>query len=344
MESLENAIAKIKEEMPQVDLREHESMKTHCSFKLGGEVRAYIAPKDIWDMSKVFYFLHHFDVAPLMVGKCTNLIIPEEGLDICVVSTENLQAIRMGEAENTVYAEAGVSLARVAQFAQENGLAGLEFASGIPGSVGGGVLMNAGAYGGEMKDVVDSVVLYYLTDQALTEVKGEDAGFAYRHSNFETVPCAILGAVFKLTPDEPEAISARMKELNDKRRAKQPLDMPSAGSAFKRPEEGYAAAFIEQAGLKGYSVGGAQVSEKHSGFVVNTGGATYDDVVALMDHVRRTVYDKFKVTLMPEIRIYPKGMILVDNWRRQKSSIMDAMAETAQRKVDEAKAAEGKED
>lgn len=337
MESLENAIAKIKEEMPQLDLREHESMKKHCSFKLGGEVRVYIAPKDVWDMSKVFFILHHFDVAPLMVGKCTNLIIPEEGLDICVVSTEGLQGLRMGETENTIYAEAGVSLARLAQFAQEKGLAGLEFASGIPGSVGGGVLMNAGAYGGEMKDVVDSVVMYFLTDQALTEVKGEDAGFAYRHSNFENIPCAILGAVFKLTPDEPEAIAARMKEINDKRREKQPLDMPSAGSAFKRPETGYAAALIDEAGLKGYTVGGAQVSTKHAGFVVNTGDATYDDVVALMDHVRRTVYDKFKVTLMPEIRIYPKGMILVDNWRRQKSSIMEAMSDVAQAKIDEAK-------
>ncbi|MCF0137769.1 MAG: UDP-N-acetylmuramate dehydrogenase [Oscillospiraceae bacterium] len=336
MESLERAIEKLKEEMPELDLREHESMKEHCSFRLGGRVRAYIAPKDVWDMSRVFYILHFNDIAPLMVGRCTNLIIPEEGLDICVVSTENLQALRMGETENTVYAEAGVSLARLAQFAQQKGLAGLEFAGGIPGSVGGGVLMNAGAYGGEMKDVVDSVVMYYLTDQALTEVKGEDAGFSYRHSNFEGLPCAILGAVFRLTPDEPEAIAARMKEMNDRRREKQPLDMPSAGSAFKRPETGYAAALIDQAGLKGYSVGGAQVSEKHAGFVVNTGDATYDDVVELMDHIRHVVYDKFKVALMPEIRIYPKGMLLVDNWRRQKSSIMESMSETARAKVEEA--------
>ena len=233
--------------------------------------------------------------------------------------------------------------AKLASFAQQNGLTGLEFASGIPGTVGGGVLMNAGAYGGEMKDVVDSVVVYYLPDQALTEVKGEDADFSYRHSGFESIQCAILGAVFKLTPDDPEAIAARMKEINDKRREKQPLDMPSAGSAFKRPETGYAAAYIDQAGLKGYSVGGAQVSEKHAGFVVNTGEATYDDVVALMDHVRRVVYDKFKVTLMPEIRIYPKGMLLVDNWRRNKSGIMDAMADQARAKVEEAKAKEAGE-
>ena len=330
MEGLEIAIEKIKQEMPKLDLREHESMREHCSFRVGGKVRAYAAPKDIFEMSKVMFYLHMNDVAPLTVGKCTNLIIPEEGLDIMVISTENLQKIRMGEQENTIYAEAGVSLAKLAQFAQANGLSGLEFASGIPGSVGGGVLMNAGAYGGEMKDVVDSVVVYYIPDQALTEVKGEDCGFAYRHSNFEKVSCAIMGAVFRLTPDDPDAIAARMREMNEKRRNSQPLDMPSAGSAFKRPVGGYAAALIEQCGLKGYTVGGAQISEKHAGFAVNSGSATYDDVVALLDYVRREVYAKTQVTLEPEIRIYPKGMMLVDDWRLRKQSIMQQMQEAAE--------------
>lgn len=329
MEGLEKAIEKIKEEMPKLDLREHEPMREHCSFKLGGQVRAYAAPKDVFEMSKAMFYLHMNDVAPLMVGKCTNLIIPEEGLDIMVISTENLQKIRMGEQENTIYAEAGVSLAKLAQFAQANGLSGLEFASGIPGSVGGGVLMNAGAYGGEMKDVVDSVVVYYIPDQALTEVKGEDCGFSYRHSGFENISCAIMGVVFRLRSDEPEAIAGRMREMNDKRRNSQPLDMPSAGSAFKRPVGGYAAALIDQCGLKGYTVGGAQISEKHAGFAVNTGGATYDDVVELLDHVRREVYKQTGVTLEPEIRIYPKGMMLVDDWRLRKQNIMQQMQEAA---------------
>lgn len=330
MEGLEKAIEQIKEAMPKLDLREQEPMREHCSFKVGGEVRAYAAPKDVFEMSKVMFYLHMNDVSPLTVGRCTNLIIPEEGLDIIVISTENLQKLRMGEQENTIYAEAGVSLARLAQFAQTKGLSGLEFASGIPGSVGGGVLMNAGAYGGEMKDVVDSVVVYYIPDQALTEVKGSDCGFAYRHSNFEKINCAIMGAVFTLKPDDPEAISARMREMNEKRRQSQPLDMPSAGSAFKRPATGYAAALIDQCGFKGYTVGGAQISEKHAGFAVNIGGATYDDVVALLDHVRREVYAKTQVTLEPEIRIYPKGMILVDDWRLKKQNIMDQMMEQAQ--------------
>ena len=337
MEGLEKALVNIDDNMPEVEILEHEKMSGHCSFKIGGEVRAYIAPKNIWDMSKVFYYLHMNNVYPFMLGKGTNILIPDEGLDICVISTENLQEIRLGKEENTIYAEAGVSLARLAQFAQQNGLAGLEFASGIPGSVGGGILMNAGAYGGEMKDVIDSVVVYYLPDQALCECKGEDCGFSYRHSNFEQAGCAILSAVFKLTPDDPAAIAARMSEMNDKRRKSQPLDLPSAGSAFKRPVGGYAAALIEEAGLKGYSVGGAQVSEKHSGFVVNKGGASYDDVVELLDHVRKTVYEKSQITLEPEIRIYPKGMILVDDWRQRKMNFMEQMQDMAKAKVEESK-------
>ena len=159
-----------------------------------------------------------------------------------------------------------------------------------------------------------------------------------RRSGFERVNCAIMGAVFKLTPDEPEAIGARMKEMNEKRTASQPLDMPSAGSAFKRPVGGYAAALIDQCGLKGYTVGGAQISTKHAGFAVNTGSATYDDVVALLDHVRREVYDRTQITLEPEIRIYPKGMMLVDNWREKKQSIIGEMLEQARQKAAEVSA------
>ncbi len=329
MESLEKALLDIQENVTELDLREHESMREHCSFKVGGEVRAFIVPKDIWQMTKVFYYLHMNEVLPLIVGKCTNLIIPDEGLDICVVSTEGLTKLRMGTTEDTIYAEAGVSLARLAQFAQANGLAGLEFASGIPGSVGGGILMNAGAYGGEMKDVVESVVMYYLTDQALCEVKNEDCGFGYRQSSFNKINCAITGAVFKLTKDEPGAIAARMHEMNEKRRKSQPLDMPSAGSAFKRPVGGYAAALIDEAGLKGCTVGGAQVSEKHAGFVVNRGDASFDDIVELMDHVRREVYAKSGITLEPEIRIYPKGITLVDDWKIRKQGVLDEMLKQA---------------
>lgn len=337
MEALEKAISQIKDNIPALDLRENEPMNTHCSFRLGGAVRAYAAPKDLFEMSKVMFYLHMNEVSPLTLGKCTNVIFPEEGLDIMVISTEKLQKLRMGETDNTIYAEAGVSLARLAQFARDNGLAGLEFASGIPGSVGGGVLMNAGAYGGEMKDVVESVVVYYIPTQTMTEVKCEDCGFDYRRSNFGSINCAIMGTVFHLTPDDPEAIGARMKEMNEKRVASQPLDMPSAGSAFKRPVGGYAAALIDQCGLKGYTVGGAQISEKHAGFAVNAGGATYDDVVGLLDHVRREVYAKTQITLEPEIKIYPKGMMLVDDWRIRRDNIMKQQQEYAQKRAAESK-------
>lgn len=332
MIGLEKALEQIKENMPKLDLRENEPMNAHCSFKVGGPVRAFAVPRDIFEMSKVMFYLHMNDVSPLTLGKCTNVIIPDEGLDIMVISTENLRKLRFGETENTIYAEAGVPLSKLAQFARDNGLAGLEFASGIPGTVGGGVLMNAGAYGGEMKDVVESVVLYYVPTQTLTEVKAEDCSFGYRMSAFQQLNCAIMGVVFKLTPDDPEAIGARMREMNEKRTASQPLDMPSAGSAFKRPQGGYAAALIEQCGLKGYTVGGAQISTKHSGFAVNVGGATYDDVVELLDHVRREVYAQTKITLEPEIRIYPKGMMLVDDWRSQRQNAIDQMLESIKQK------------
>jgi len=311
-ENLENAVADILKEFPRMKILENEEMRNHTSMKVGGPVRALAIPSDVFSLSKICYILKQNFISPLIIGNGTNMIFPDEGLNIFVISTEKLQKIWL-EDENVIYAEAGVSMAKLAQFAQQNGLAGLEFASGIPGTVGGGVLMNAGAYGGEMKDVVKSVVCYYLPEQTLYELPNEDCAFSYRYSMFDNIPNIVLSATFSLTPGNPEEIAAKMKELNEKRRVSQPLDLPSSGSAFKRPKEGYAAALIEEAGLKGYSVGGAQVSDKHSGFVVNKGGATYDEIVELMQHVRQTVYNKSNVQLDPEIKIYPKNMVLVDD-------------------------------
>lgn len=311
-ENLEQALAEIKEALPGMPLLENEPMSAHDSIHIGGPVRALAVPSDVFSLTKVSYLLHKNRVSPFILGNGTNIAIPDEGLDIFVVSTEKLQKLWLQE-DGSIYAEAGVSLARLAQFAQQNGLTGLEFASGIPGSVGGGLMMNAGAYGGEMKDAVRSVVCYNFSDQGLYELANEGCGFKYRHSFFETVPCVILSAVFELRGGNEEEISEKMKELNEKRRQSQPLDVPSAGSAFKRPEGGYAAALIEQAGLKGYSVGGAQVSEKHSGFVVNIGGATYDELVELMTHIREEVFRTAAVMLEPEIKIYPRDMTLADN-------------------------------
>ena len=314
MENLEKAIAQIKEAMPGLTLLENENMSAHSSFKIGGPVRALAVPSDVSSLSKICHFLKENKTAPYILGNGTNVLFPDEGLkDLFIISTEKLQNIFLLP-DGAIYAEAGVSLAKLASFAQQNGLAGLEFASGIPGSVGGGLLMNAGAYGGELKNTVESVVYYYLPQQTLCEMSAEDCRFAYRSSIFQKLGgCVILSAVFRLEKGDSAQIAAKMRELNERRREKQPLDLPSAGSAFKRPEGHFAAALIEQAGLKGFSVGGAQVSEKHSGFVVNTGNATAADVYELMKQVRNTVYEKFSVELEPEVIILPPDYALEDN-------------------------------
>ena len=302
MEKLELAIEQIKQELPGMTLLENEPLAAHCSFRIGGPARAIAVPADSSSLSHICCILKEHKLAPLMLGNGTNILFPDEGLqDVLLISTEKLTRLFLLP-DGAVYCEAGVSLSRLASFAQQNGLAGLEFASGIPGTLGGGCRMNAGAYGGELKDVIESVVCYYLPEQALYELSGEQCAFAYRASRFSRIGgFVVMSAVLRLQPDDPEAIAARMRELNEKRRDKQPLDLPSAGSAFKRPEGHFAAKLIEDCGLKGYRVGGAQVSEKHAGFVVNTGGATSHEVYDLMMHVRNTVYRQTGVPLEPEI-------------------------------------------
>ncbi len=314
MEQLERAIQEIKKEMPGLALYENEPMSAHCSFRIGGPVRALAAPQDVTGLTKLCYLLKKQELAPYILGNGTNILFPDEGLnDLFIISTEKLTKMFLLP-DGAIYAEAGVSLSKLASFAWQNGLTGLEFASGIPGSVGGGMMMNAGAYGGELKDVVESVVIHFLPEQALYELTNEQCAFGYRTSFFQKMPgCVILSAVFRLEKGDPEKIAEKMRELNARRREKQPLDLPSAGSAFKRPEGGFAAALIDEAGLKGYTVGGAQVSEKHAGFVVNTGGATSHDVYDLMMHIRRAVYEHSKVVLEPEMIILPPDYKLEDH-------------------------------
>ena len=234
------------------------------------------------------------------MGNGTNLLVTDAPLHRIV--------LRMGEEFSRVdpvngtalRAESGATLSRLALFAAARGLAGLEFAHGIPGTLGGAVSMNAGAFGGEMKDVVKSVT-YLDKDLFLRET--DDAGFSYRRSRFSDTDCIVLGAKISLHEDDPDAIRERMRSLAERRRSSQPLDMPSAGSTFKRPAGGYAAALIDEAGLKGYTVGGAQVSEKHAGFVINRGGACFDDVLRLIEHIRNEVYRVSGIELEPEVKI-----------------------------------------
>ena len=286
---------------PGLVCREEEPLSRHCSFRIGGPAALMLLPSSGEELADLCRFLRDRGEKPFLLGNGTNLLFPDEGLRQVVIKTcQNIGAITAGN--NSIAAECGATLAKAAAAALTAGLTGLEFAHGIPGSVGGGVVMNAGAYGGELKDVVTETD-YLDENLELHTLRGPEHEFSYRHSVFSGREGVVLRTVFTLSPGEPEAIRARMKELMDKRRASQPLDMPSAGSTFKRPAGGFAAALIDQAGLKGFSVGGAQVSPKHAGFVVNTGGATCRDVLRLMDHIRETVLARSGIELEPEVRI-----------------------------------------
>lgn len=285
--------------LPGLKLLRAEPMKNHCSFRIGGPAELFAEPASEEELTGLVRLLRRLGVKTTVIGRGTNLLVRDEGVTGVVIRVgERLSAVRVDGTE--IYAESGASLAQLAVAARQKGLTGLEFAHGIPGSLGGAVFMNAGAYGGEMKDVVARV--RYMDGEGEIRETG-DCGFSYRRSRFSDGESVILGAYLRLERGDSRAISDRMRELMEKRGASQPLDKPSAGSTFKRPAAGYAAAMIEGAGLKGLAVGGAQVSEKHSGFVINAGGATFEDVTKLMAAVQRAVYDKYAVMLEPEVRI-----------------------------------------
>ena len=302
MSNLDLIIRDLRAQLPQLTILENEPMSRHCSFRIGGPVRAMVQPSSTEEAAEVCRVLRAAEAAPLIIGNGTNLLVTDAPLErIAVQFGEKMSAIeRVGQ--DSLRAQCGVTLARLAATAQSWALSGMEFAHGIPGSLGGGVSMDAGAYGGELKDVVVST--RYLDEELCErECVGAEHDFAYRHSRFSDTDCVILESAVRLTPDDPEAIMERMMTLREKRRASQPLEMPSAGSTFKRPVGGYAAALIDQAGLKGYAIGGAQVSEKHGGFVINRGGATFDDVLRLIEHIRNEVYKMSGITLETEVKI-----------------------------------------
>ena len=277
------------------------SMKNYTSFKVGGPAELFLSPENAGQTAKLVRFCEKEEIPVFVLGKGSNLLVSDRGIKGAVIYTGKQCGISLVD-ENTVRAQSGASLAQLCTFALENSLSGLEFAYGIPGTVGGAVFMNAGAYGGEMKDVLTTV--QYLTAEG--EIKEETAAeldLRYRHSIFEENGGCILSAQFALTPGEPEVIRAKMDELMAKRLDKQPLDKPSAGSTFKRPVGAFAAALIDQCGLRGYRHGGAAVSEKHCGFVVNLGGATCADVLALCEEVRTIVKEKTGYDLEKEIRV-----------------------------------------
>ena len=288
-------------EYPDMELREWEPMSRHTSFRIGGPVRLMAKARTEEEFAAALRISHAMSVTPFVLGNGTNVLCGDGEMDVFVIKTAGgLSRLELtGECEITC--GAGVSMAKLATFAMDHGLTGLEFAHGIPGTLGGGMAMNAGAYGGELKDVAASSRYLTLSGESGTLV-GEEQQLTYRHSAYSAGDKFVTSAVLKLQPGDREEIRAKMEELAGKRRASQPLELPSAGSTFKRPVGGYAAALIDQCGLKGLTVGGAQVSTKHAGFVVNVGGATCKDVVELTDRIRAVVLERTGITLELEIR------------------------------------------
>lgn len=287
--------------LPDLEWVCDEPMAKHTSFRIGGPARRMAFPKTREQLVVLAGLLQEAGIEPLLLGNGTNLLVADEGLDTVVINTSaQLSRVEQtGECELT--ADAGVSLCQLALFAWKQGLAGLAFAHGIPGTLGGGVVMNAGAYGGELKDVIADVTALY--PDGVRTFTADEMGFSYRHSVFSSGEGIVLGAKLKLEPGDPNAIKAKMDELMARRKASQPLEFPSAGSTFKRPPGHYAGPLIESCGLKGARIGGAEVSCKHAGFVVNAGGATCADVLALMEKVQKTVFDTYGVLLEPEVKI-----------------------------------------
>ena len=291
------------EKLPNVELRFDEPMSRHTSFRIGGPVAVMAFPKSAEELAEILKVSALMDITPAILGAGTNVLAPDEGMDGLVVCLKDCMGGMEQLDETTIRVAAGVTMTRAAMFAANLGLGGMEFAHGIPGTIGGGVYMNAGAYGGEIKDIC---VYVDVMDKAgnITRRTAEEMKFSYRHSVLEDEGGIVLAAEFKLVPTSAEDVKAKMKELQAKRSASQPLDLPSAGSAFKRPVGGFAAALIDQAGLKGYTVGGAGISTKHAGFAVNVGGATAADVRNLLSQVSDIVFEKSGIRLEPEVRIW----------------------------------------
>ena len=294
---------KIIDLLPNIELRVWESMAKHTSFRIGGPAEIMAFPKNKDELSDLLKTSKLLDCKCRILGAGTNVLAPDEGLSGLVICLKDCLDGMERLDDTGIRIFAGVTMARAAVFAAGQGLSGLEFAHGIPGTVGGGVYMNAGAYGGEIADVCTSVDVMRI-DGSVETLSAQQMNFSYRHSCLEDVSGIVISAVFRLTPKPEEQIRALMQELLGRRKASQPLDLPSAGSAFKRPVGGYAAALIDQARLKGFRIGDAAVSEKHAGFVVNLGKATAKDVRSLLQAVSEKVYRESQIKLEPEVRIW----------------------------------------
>lgn len=293
----ENRLAPI---FPLKNILIDEELKRHLYIKIGGKADYLLFPKTYKELKEIISFFKGEDIPITIIGRGSNLIVRDGGIRGAVISLSKINKIKIEG--DYVYAGAGASLIKTAKVAMDNHLTGLEFASGIPGTIGGAVFMNAGAYGGEMKDVLESVVV--LTQKNEIRIrKVEDLNSSYRKTNIEDNDEIVLEAIFKLKKGDFHEIKKLTDHLTEQRKSKQPLEHPSCGSVFKRPPGLYAGKLIQDAGLQGYRVGGAIVSEKHANFILNDNNATARDYLAVIDHVRETVHEKFGVMLELEVRI-----------------------------------------
>ncbi len=292
--------------LPPGRLLTEEPMAKHTTFRIGGPAEIFAAPQTRDELIQIIRICDETAAPCLIIGDGANMLVSDKGIRGVVVQTSNINSI---EIENdTLTADTGARLAKISDAACKAGLTGLEFACGIPGTVGGAVYMNAGAYGREIKDVCESVTVYDRENEpgaaSIKVLSNADMQFGYRQSALQSNPRYVaLGAAFKLTYGKTETIRAEMDVLLAKRKESQPLEYPSAGSVFKRPPGHFAGKLIQDAGLMGFLIGGAQVSTKHAGFIVNKGGATAEDVLKLIEHIQKTVSDKFNVNLEPEIKV-----------------------------------------
>lgn len=285
--------------VPEERLLFHEPMSRHTTFRVGGEAECMAVVETKEELSQLVSYLGRIEQEYFVLGNGSNLLVGDKGYrGIILKLGSRLSAV--GVEKNHIAAGAGALLSRVAYAARDAGLSGLEFAAGIPGSIGGAIVMNAGAYGGEMKQVVQMVRVMDKEGEILT-LDNDTMEFGYRTSIIRNRPFIVLGVVLKLTPGDQGEISAKMDDLMKQRKGKQPLEYPSAGSTFKRPEGYYAGKLIMDAGLRGYRIGGAQVSEKHCGFVINAGGASAADIREVIEEVQERVLDRFHVRLEPEV-------------------------------------------
>ncbi|MBQ7329318.1 MAG: UDP-N-acetylmuramate dehydrogenase [Oscillospiraceae bacterium] len=303
MRNLTDFQQKMADLLPELELRYNESMAKHTSFRIGGPVEVMAFPKTAAELAEVLKVSALLDCKTAILGAGTNILAPDEGLSGLVICLKDCLGGIESIDDTHIRVAAGVTMTRAAVFAANAGLSGLEFAHGIPGTVGGGVYMNAGAYGGEICQVCTQVEVMDMSGNLRTYT-GEEMNFSYRHSRLEDEGGIVVSAVFELSPKPCDEIRAVMQDLMARRSASQPLDLPSAGSAFKRPVGGYAAALIDHAGLKGHRIGNAAVSEKHAGFVVNLGGATAEDVKKLLTDVSDRVFRESGIRLEPEVRIW----------------------------------------